>query len=310
MNLILGLDRPAPWSECTVAIGHFDGVHRGHQAVISAAVEDAWRNGRPSVVLTFDRNPAEVVRPESAPPYLCTLAQRLERFDAAGADHTVVCRFDAAFAAQPWLEFAEHALRETLHCKHLVIGHDFRFGHGREGSADTLASRKDDLGLEVTSVPPLTEDGRRVSSTDIRRAVARGDIASAARWLGHRYALVGTVVRGDATGRQLGYPTVNLAPSARVAVPGDGVYAGWATVYGQTWRTAISVGTRPTVGSSDLAIEGFLLDYEGGDLYGRTVTLTFAERLRGQETFPTLDALRERIAADVAECRAALSVAP
>jgi riboflavin kinase/FMN adenylyltransferase len=311
MNVIFGLDRVAPsWQECTVAVGHFDGVHWGHRGVIAEAVRDAWRSRRPAVVVTFDRNPAEIVRPAEAPPYLCTLGQRLERIAQLGVDHAIVTAFTKAFSQHDWLWFVQHVLQRRLRCAHLVVGEDFRFGHGREGSAETIRARRDELALAVTSVPLLNQEGRRISSTEIRSAVAAGDVTFAERWLGRPYSLVGTVERGDGRGRKLGWPTVNLTLVARLVVPAEGVYAGRASCHGNTWDAAISIGTRPSVGGTPMTIEAHLLDYSGPDLYGRTVTVEFRARLREQRDLGSLEALGSQIAADVEQCRAVLRDLP
>ncbi|MEP0766022.1 MAG: bifunctional riboflavin kinase/FAD synthetase [Fimbriimonadia bacterium] len=309
MNLILCHQTTSvPWQAATLAIGHFDGVHLGHRKVILEAVHDARRHGRPTVVVTFDRNPLEVLRPEDAPPYLCTLRQRLERFETLGVDHTVLLIFDKQLASQPWLEFAEGTLRDWLHCKHLVVGHDFRFGQGRLGTPEAVHARREELGFDATAVPALEHDGRRVSSTEIRLALQAGRLDQAERALGRPYSLVGTVVHGDKRGRTFGYPTLNLVPVARLVVPSDGVYAGTVHVGPDRWKAAVSIGVRPTVGGGQRTIEAHLLDYPGDDLYGRTVTLTFLARLREERAFPNTEQLRVQMDEDVRQCRALLDV--
>lgn len=309
MNLILCHQTiPVPWEAATLAIGHFDGVHLGHRKVIAEAVRDARRHGRPAVVVTFDRNPLEVLRPRDAPPYLCTLEQRLERIEALGADHTVLLVFDKDLASRPWMEFAERTLRDWLRCRHLVVGHDFRFGQGRQGSPEAVHERRQSLGFDATAVPPLEHEGRRVSSTEIRMALQEGRLDQAERALGRPYSLVGTVVHGDKRGRTFGYPTLNLVPVARLVIPADGVYAGTVDVGPNRWKAAVSVGVRPTVGGGARTIEAHLLDYPGDDLYGRTVTLSFLARLREEREFPSLEALRVQMDEDVRQCRSLLDV--
>jgi len=305
MNVIFGHQRvnDPPWEASTVAVGHFDGVHLGHQAVISAAVEDAWEHGRPAIALTFDRNPIETVRPGDSPVYLGTLSQRLERIAALGVDHTLVAVFDKMFAAVSWQEFATDILQTRLHCAQVITGEDFKFGHDREGSAATLHARREELGMDARAVPEVTAEGHRISSSEIRQRITDGDVSGAAALLGSPYAVVGTVVRGNQLGRTLGYPTLNIAPLANVAIPGNGIYAGHVAVQGHSWQAAISVGVRPAIGGGPRVIEAFLLDYGGGELYGRTVALEFLTRLREERNFDTLEALTVQIGRDVEECR-------
>lgn len=306
MNVIYGYDGLLcpPWMESTVAIGHFDGVHVGHQAVIGAAVRDARAHGRPAIVVTFDRNPIETLRPGHAPKYLSTVSQRIERIAAMEVDHLLLIPFDVEFAHMPWTRFAEDILRDRLRCKTVVTGDDFRFGHGREGSAETIGAHPE-LGMDAIAVSPVGEDGHRVSSTEIRAAIESGDVERAARLLGRAYELVGVVVKGDKVGRTLGYPTLNLTPLIPMATPADGVYAG-RTIYG---AAAVSVGVRPAVGGGPRLVEAFLMDYVGPDLYGRSVGLQFVARLREERDFPSLELLKEQISLDVEECRRLLNPA-
>jgi riboflavin kinase/FMN adenylyltransferase len=337
MNLLFGQPRVelVPWTECTVAIGHFDGVHKGHQALIAMAVQDAREHGRPCVVVTFDRNPLEVVGratdtanpvdagriadtqpttahedPRHCPPYLCTLAQRLERIALSGADHTLVLPFDTALSQIHWMEFAKSLLRDGLHCRHLVAGHDFHFGHGREGSIARVQEHREELQMDATAMEPALDNGHRVSSTDIRAALLDGKVRQAASWLGRYYELIGVVMPGDAVGRTLGYPTVNLSLLARLVIPADGVYAAWAKVEATRYAAAVSIGSRPTLGDGPRLVEAFLLDYAGGDLYGRNVTLQFVERIREQRRYETLEALTGQIEQDVLDCVKVLEASP
>jgi riboflavin kinase/FMN adenylyltransferase len=285
-----------------VCIGVFDGVHVGHQEVLRSAVADARSASRPAVLVTFDRHPARVLRPGAAPPMVATLGQNLRAFERCGIDVALVLAFDAALAATPAQAFFDAVLRGLLRAESVVVGHDFAFGHSREGTPDWLEAR-----IATTVVPPLLQGGVRVSSTQIRTAVASGDVEAAARMLGHPYALVGCVVQGLRLGRTLGYPTANVEPIARQVLPGEGVYAGRANTPSGSYLTAVSVGARPTVAGAGHATEAYLLDYPGQSLYGRIVELELWERIRGQARFDDLDALRKQMAEDVRGVRARMA---
>lgn len=290
-----GLDtfRP-PWQEATVCIGVFDGVHLGHRAIVREAVERARMAGRPAVALTFDRHPMTVLAPERAPKAISSVSANLDRLASLGLDVAVVATFDGAFSKVSAEEFYESALVEKLRSVEFVVGHDFAFGHRREGTAAWLESRA------PTHVhPPLEIDGRRISSTAIRGAIEAGDVASAARLLGAPYALEGVVVRGLRLGTQLGVPTANLSPPADRVLPGLGIYAGRATLDGATYAAAISVGERPSVDEAGFAIEAHFADYVGGDLYGRAMEIEFLDRLRDEERFESHEELSRQMREDI-----------
>lgn len=307
MKTCFGVESLVPaWPGATVCVGVFDGVHVGHQHVIKRAAEDAREAGRPCVVVTFDRHPARVLRPQAAPAMVATLGQSLRAIGACGADLAVVLAFDEAMAATPAQEFFDRVLVGSLRAASVVVGHDFAFGRGREGDAAWLAQR-----ITTTVVPPFEFEGGRASSTRVRDALAEGDVEAAARLLGRPFAQVGCVVQGEQLGRRLGYPTANVAPVSMQAVPGDGVYAGWAEVPGGRYAAAVSVGARPTFAGRDKVVEAHLLDYGGGPLYGRIVEVGFVLRLRAQERFATAEALQRQMAEDVNRClRANVLAAP
>lgn len=303
MRSCFGTDSLQPgWSGSTVGVGVFDGVHVGHQAVLRAAVADARAASRPAVLVTFDRHPARVLRPDAAPPMVATLGQNLRAFEQCGIDIALVLAFDERLAATPAKAFFDGVLLGLLRAESVVVGHDFAFGHAREGTPAWLRER-----IPTTVVPPFEAGGSRVSSTQIRAAVASGEVELAARMLGRPYALVGCVVPGQRLGRTLGYPTANLAPVARQVQPGEGVYAGRAHTPWGSFSAAVSVGGRPTIEGVGQATEAYLLDYPGHDLYGRIVELELWERLRGQAKFESLDALREQMALDVQSTRACVA---
>lgn len=300
MKACFGTDSLVPdWDSSTVCIGVFDGVHIGHREVVRAAVADAREHGRPAIVVTFDRHPARTLRPDLAPPMLATLGQNLRAFADCGADLVLVLPFDRVLADTTASQFTEETVQGLLKAGRLVVGHDFAFGKGREGTPQWLSSR-----LPTTVVEPFGPHGHRVSSSEIREAVALGRVEDAARWLGRPYGLVGTVVRGEQLGRRLGYPTANLRPIARQVVPSEGVYVGECEAPGGRYRAAVSIGTRPTVGGSNLAIEAHLLDFQGESLYGQCLELAFFARLRDQVTFSGTDALCDQMRLDVEHVRA------
>ena len=286
-----------------VTIGVFDGVHLGHQALIGHCVEIARANGLRSVAVTFDPNPLEVLRPEVAPARLCEIDRRVDLIRALGIDHVEVLAFDADMAAMSADEFVEDVLHKRLKAEHVVIGHGFRFGHKAAGSADTLRSG----GLSVDEYS-LVGDQKPVSSTRIRSAVAAGDVALAAGMLGRSPEVEGVVEAGQKRGRDLGFPTANIAHHRLAAVPADGVYAGTATVGDRSHIAAISVGTNPTFDGVRRTVEAYLLDFDG-DLYGQRLRVGFTARLRDTLTFDGVEQLVAQMDADVARTRDLLSQA-
>lgn len=298
MQVQLGIQSLRPeWTASVACLGVFDGLHLGHQAVISSAVERARACEAPCLVVTFDQNPLAVVRPDQAPPAVATMRQNLEQMERLGASIAVVLPFDETLRQTSASDFYERVLVGALRVKTVVVGHDFRFGHDRQGDAAWLSERVETLALD-----PVYLEGERVSSTRIRGALKEGRVDLAASLLGRPYELEGIVVSGQRLGRTLGYPTLNLARSIEQALPGDGVYAGVCQTPVGPFRAAISVGERPSVGGR--SVEAYLLDYPGDSIYGASVRLRFDARLRGQEKYDSLDALRAAIAADVEQVRA------
>lgn len=304
-------DRPA--GRCAVTIGCYDGIHLGHQAVIARTRDEARRHGAATAVVTFDRHPASVVRPASAPRLLTTLDQKLELLEALDVDHVFVVEFDEVRAAESAEEFAGEVLVGCLHATTVVVGADFHFGRGRAGDVAMLAEfgRAHDfetIGLDL--VGRADADDGVVSSTAIRAAVAAGEVEAAARMLGRVHELWGTVVHGDARGRTLGFPTANVAVPEPLLLPADGIYAAWyVRPDGTRHAAAVNVGRRPTFYADQPAslIEAFLLDFEG-DLYGEDARVAFVRRLRPELRFDSVDALVERMHEDVAETRSVLGL--
>ncbi len=290
------MDRPA-----AVTIGVFDGVHRGHQSLIRHNLDLAARLGLESVVVTFDPNPLEVLRPDAAPARLCDLARRVELIARLGVELVEVLEFDTELAAMTAEEFVASVLIKRLDARHVVIGHGFRFGNRAAGSADTLRA----AGLTVDEFG-LVGDERPLSSTRVRAAVADGDVKAAAEMLGRAHEVVGTVVQGEKRGRALGFPTANLEHHRLAAIPADGVYAGVAVTDGERYPAAISIGTNPTFEGHHRTVEAYLLDVDL-DLYGHRVRVEFAERLRDTLAFDGVEALVAQMHQDVAATRRLLS---
>lgn len=294
-----------PLEATSVAIGMFDGLHVGHQALIHDAVADARAHGRESAVFTFDRHPAELFAPDRAPGYLGFPAQRDALLAAMGVDHLVVARFDERFRDLSPESFLRFVLCGVLGARAVFVGEDFRFGHDHVGDVACLRDAQERWAYVLHVHAPVLVDGERASSSRIRALLREGDLARALRMLGHPYVLRGTVVRGQQLGRKLGFPTANVELERAQVVPADGVYVVWATVNGRRHKGACSIGVRPAVGGTARTVEVYLLDF-AGDLYGQTLDVEFAARLRDEANFETLEALTAQIARDVEQVRALL----
>ena len=297
-----------------VTIGAYDGVHLGHQAVLRLVRELAAARELEAICLTFDRHPAEVVRPDTAPKVLTPLDQKLELLDATGfVDTTCVVTFDEPRSREPAEDFVSTVLVEGLAARLVVVGADFHFGHRRHGNVRLLEQMGAELGFEVLGLGlvPVVGDptGLPYSSTQIRTLLEAGDVAEAARLLGRPprpHEVRGVVMRGDARGRELGYPTANVAVPERVCLPADGIYAGTFTAEDGVERVAaISLGRRPTFyeDAPSSLLEAYVLDFDG-HLYEQQAKVRFVERIRGEEQFASVDALIEQIAKDVEATRA------
>jgi riboflavin kinase/FMN adenylyltransferase len=293
-----------------VTIGFYDGVHRGHQALIGRVRELAAARGCAMAVATFDRHPATIVRPESAPRLLTDLDQRIELLAASGIDYCVVIPFDEQRAAEPAEEFVTEVLVDCLAARAVAVGEDFHFGRGRGGDVALLQQLGPRHGFDVVpfglvEVPGL---GAPVSSTAIRKLLAAGEVEAAADLLGRPHEVRGVVERGDGRGRELGFPTANVAVPADILLPADGIYAGWyERPSGAVHATAISLGRRPTFyAEADASLlEAHLLDFDE-DLYGERARVRFVRRLRGVERFESVEALVDQMGRDVAAARRAL----
>ena len=288
----------AQWSDSTVCIGVFDGVHLGHQRVISFAVQGAREREQPSILLTFDRHPASIIAPDRVPLSIATLSQNLDQFKSLGISIAVVIPFDQVTANTTAQEFLDTVLQGKLKAEHLVVGHDFAFGKNRQGTGEWLSGQ-----IATTIIEPLVQDGHRISSSEIRQFIREGSVEKAHAFLGRPYEFQGTVVRGQKLGRTLGYPTLNLVPSSAVCIPKNGVYGGWCRTPIGVFLAATSVGVRPTVDGTHQTIESYLIDYPGENLYGANVELGFSWRLRDEVKFESVELMVEQIQKDVAQVR-------
>ncbi len=302
---------PWPGERAVITIGAYDGVHLGHQAVIADVRRHAAELGAKSVVLTFDRHPATVVRPESAPRLLTDLPQKLELLKQTGIDATVVVVFDQRRSHESPDEFVHDVLVDCLRAKLVVVGEDFHFGYQRQGNVAMLRSlgRADDFEvLPIALVARADGVDEPVSSTAIRRALAGGSVALAAQLLGRPFEARGVVVTGDQRGRLLGFPTANVEVPNQLCLPADGVYAGWyERSDGSVHRCAINLGRRPTFyeHADHSLLEAHLLDFSG-DLYGERAKVRFADFLRSERKFEGIDALISQLKHDVEHARAIL----
>ncbi len=292
-----------------VTVGSFDGVHRGHEAVLTEIAARARAAGRRSVLVTFDPHPMAVVNPSAAPLLLTTGPERREILAQTALDYAVLLHFDRALAAMPPERFVREVLVEGCGMRELVIGHDHGFGQGRQGDIQLLGRLGAELGFAVDVVPALEVDGHTVSSTLVRRAVAGGDLALATRLLGRRYFATGQVVPGDGRGTPIGFPTANLAGVPdRKLLPPDGVYAVRVEWRGGRADGMMNQGGRPTFQQAERSLEVHLLDF-AGSLYGEWLKVEWVARLRDVQRFPSLDALRTQLERDRSSARAALAAA-
>jgi riboflavin kinase/FMN adenylyltransferase len=303
---------PRPDEGSAVTIGAYDGVHLGHQAVIAEVRRRAEARGLRSAVVTFDRHPASVVRPESAPRLLTDLDQKIELLGATGIDYCQVVAFDAARSQESPEDFVRSELADCLNARVVVVGEDFHFGHKRAGNVELLRRLGAELGFEVEGIELVDVSGQpagdhaRVSSTRIRHALVEGDLVGANTLLGRPYEVRGVVSHGDKRGgAELGFPTANVSVPGEVLLPADGIYAGWyERPDGSVHASAISLGRRPTFYAEAHAslLEAHLLDFSG-DLYGEGAKVRFVARLRGEERFDSVDELITQIGRDCDEAR-------
>ncbi len=302
-------DVPGDLRATVVTLGNFDGVHRGHRAVLGVLTEQAAAQSLVSVAVTFYPHPIAVLNPSAAPAELTSLRQRLALLEAAGVDAVLVLEFTREFASQTPAEFVDSVFVGALHAQVVVVGEDTRFGVRNSGTVETLIELGAQQGIEVIAVRDVG-DGGRWSSTRVRAALADGDVASAAAILGRLPQVDGVVVHGDHRGRELGFPTANLGPETEGLIPADGVYAGWLTrldlpedAADRVLPAAISIGTNPTFDGATRRVEGYVLDRTDLDLYGERIAYGFVKRLRPTLRFDGIEPLVEQMHDDVAQCR-------
>lgn len=312
---------PTDWGRCVLTIGVFDGVHRGHAELIARAVKAGRSRGVPTVLMTFDPHPMEVVFPGSHPAQLTTLTRRAELAEELGIDVFLVMPFTSDFMKLTADRYIHELLVERLHVVEVAVGENFTFGKKAVGNVELLRKAGERFGFAVEAVSLVAEHHQSetvtYSSTYIRSCVDAGDMGAAREALGRFHRVEGVVVRGDGRGRELGYPTANVAPPIHSAIPADGVYAAWFTVLGhgpisgsvkpgQRYPAAVSIGTNPTFSGRTRTVEAFVLD-ENADLYGQHVAVDFVSRLRGQVKFDSISDLVEAIAADTSRARTVLA---
>jgi riboflavin kinase/FMN adenylyltransferase len=300
VDIVRGLDNlPLDPTPSVATVGFFDGVHLGHRAVFEAVTAYARDEGLRSVAITFDRHPREVLTPGSAPRLLTTVERKAGLIGALGIDVLVVLPFDRDFSLILAADFVRDILVEGTHARHAAMGANSTFGFKARGTIENLPELGAPFGLTAQGVELVQIDGRTVSSTSIREALASGDLDWPGLALGRRFVLDGEVVTGHGRGRGLGYPTANLRMRPRLLLPGQGIYAGVAEHRGRRYRAAIDVGTNPTFGVEPLHVEAFLLEYEGPELPGEPLAIEFWARLRDEVRYEAVDELIAAIAADV-----------
>jgi riboflavin kinase/FMN adenylyltransferase len=285
-----------------LTLGVFDGLHLGHQAIMAKVVERARETASIATAITFDPHPRSVLHPESAPPLLQTLDQRLANFEIAGIEQAIVVKFTREFSRQPAEEFLRNVIHDRLHAKEVYLGKGFAFGKDRGGNIELLQRMSNELGFVADEVDEVQVHGRRVSSSKIRELLAEGRVNVARRMLGRPYGVEGVVIRGDRRGHTIGFPTANLKPQNRV-IPKFGVYA-TATLIDGNWRRSVTnIGVRPTFGAeSEPSIETHLLDFDR-DLYGDALRVRFLHRIRDERKFNGIDELVAQIARDTERAR-------
>ena len=299
------LANAAPEKDTVLTVGVFDGVHQGHRHLLTRLIDLAGPTCIPAVV-TFNNRPVTVLRPGTVPSYLTTPAHKVRLLEELGIELVVSLDFTLEVSQVPAQEFAE-VLGDSLRMKGLIMGPDSALGHGRQGDLAFMREQGERLGFWVDSVEPLEIDNVLVKSRRVRDALAGGEVAVGGKLLGRNHSLSGVVVLGDQRGRDLGFPTANVDVDSQLLLPGDGIYATWATIDGVRRPSATSIGIRPTFGLTQRLVEVYVMDFDS-DLYGQTMSVEFVRKLRDQETFSDVDALVKQIDQDVTDSREALAL--
>jgi riboflavin kinase/FMN adenylyltransferase len=297
MKIFHGLENANILRPTVLTLGVFDGLHLGHQRIMQTVVERAKAVNAVATAITFDPHPRAVLLPESAPPLLQTLDQRLANFEVLGIEQAIVIAFDREFAAQPAEDFLTNIVHDRLHAKEVYLGKGFAFGKNRGGNIDLLRKMSKELGFFANEVEEVTLRGKRISSSKIRRLLSEGRVNLVRRMLGRPYGVEGVIIRGNRRGHTIGFPTANLHPHNRV-IPKFGVYAS-ATLVGGVWRRSITnIGVRPTFeNQAEPSIETYLFDFDG-DLYGDVLRVRFLHRIRDERKFSGIDELKSQIEKD------------
>jgi riboflavin kinase/FMN adenylyltransferase len=310
MRIVQTPDEPtAPPHNVCLAIGFFDGVHLGHQQVIRQALADAEQHEGQALVVTFDRHPNAVVAPDRIPPLIYPIQLRLQTIARLGVPTTFLIPFDESFSRQSGEDFILNLAQAWPRIRSICVGSQFKFGRRRQGNLTLLQRLGRELGFAVHGLAAVSTDGKPVSSTRVREMIRSGQLDAAGQMLGRPYVLAGRVVPGDRLGQALGFPTANLDTTGLV-VPPSGVYAVHAYLKGVRYRAALNMGWRPTLKQAEPAfqVEAHLLDFQG-DLYGADLEISFVQKLREEEKFPSLEALGEQIRHDIADARACFAAA-
>jgi len=283
-----------------LAIGFFDGVHLGHQQIIRQTIADAHQHNAIALVITFDRHPNVVVAPDRVPPLIYSLPQKLRAIESSGMDTVLLIHFDEKFSRLTGEEFVRGLAHDFGSIHSISVGSDFVFGHKRSGNVASLKKLGDEFGFSVHGLAAVSLDGQVVSSTRIREAIRAGNLDATSQMLGRPYAVSGRVIEGNHLGQQLGFPTANL-DATELALPPNGVYAGFANVKGKAYRVALNIGLRPTVAPTMLrvSVEAHLIDFKG-ELYGEELEIEISQKLREEAKFASQAELREQIARDIA----------
>lgn len=307
MQLIRGLSRWSETKDTVITIGNFDGAHRGHQAMFEATRKEADNLGGPAAVISFEPLPHEYFSPNEAPPRLQGLRDRIDSLRSAGMDYLLLLEFDQAQASQSAEDFVKQVLVRQLRARHIVIGDDFRFGHKRAGNYELLLAHSTALGYAVQRSPTCEHNGCRISSTAVRNHLTGGRLEEAASLLGRPYRISGRVIHGEKVGRQLGFPTANVALGNH-RPPLRGVFAVWAThrPSGQRFAAVANLGERPTVGGRKLLLEVHALETDV-QWYGAHLAVDFMAQLRSEKRFDSLDELKTQIGLDAAQAKAFMS---
>lgn len=305
MKLIHAATELAPGKVC-LAIGVFDGVHLGHQQIIRQTINDARQHEASAVIVTFDKHPNAIVAPDRVPPLIYSRPQKVRAIESLGADALLEISFDREFSQQTGETFIRSLARDLGKIQSICVGADFVFGCKRSGNVPLLRQLGNELHFQVHGQAAVALDGQTVSSTRIREAIRAGDFDAASQMIGRAYSIAGKVIHGDQLGHKLGFPTANL-DTPGMLLPPNGVYAAMARVANKPHRSVLNIGIRPTIQNPTPAprVEVHLLDFTG-DLYDQEIEITFADKLRAEQKFPSVEALREQILQDVAAARAAL----